>query len=183
MTPSPHDHAPDVRRWLPAVYAIAVIYCLVPFIETFGALWPPQFDSPTWRYGAVGIFLTYVPSIPLGLIIASGVARALGHRPVLRAIGVASILLALVVVVVIGSFALDVVQVRTIVRDAVKGGFDVAAGKAALMGLIVMVTAVLLAISSFRAAAGDAGGRRSTKRHASRSPDLVVGKPTKPVER
>lgn len=181
MTSPAYDEAPAVRRWLPAVYCVGAIYCVVPFIETLGALWPPQLDSATWRYGAVGIFLSYVASIPLGLLIATVVARIMGHRVALRIIGAISILLAVLILVVVGAFALDVVQVRTIVRENVKGGFDLASAKAALMGLLVMVASILLAISSFRGAAKPSNTRRQSRN--ARTTGLVVGEPSSPLER
>ncbi len=179
--PATPERAFDVRRWLPGLYLVGAIYCLMPFIETLGALWPPHPDSAAWRFGAAGIFLSFAASVPLGLLIATAAARVLEHRLALRLIGVISILVAVLLLMIIGAFALDVVQVRSIIKPNVKGGFDVASVKAAMMGLMIMVTMILLAISSFRAAAGEHGARRTTRRD--RAPDLVVGKPSGPVER
>ena len=94
-----------------------------------------------------GIFLSAVGAAPLGLLIALAAAIPLGHRVILRTVGVLAIILTLLVLIVCGAFALDVLQVRSIVRPEVRGGFDVSAAKAVLMGLVVMVTSILIAIA------------------------------------
>ena len=51
--------APDIHRWLPATYLVGLCLFLAPLIQTLGSLWPPHFGEATWRYGAVGIFLSW----------------------------------------------------------------------------------------------------------------------------
>jgi hypothetical protein len=91
----PIERAPDIRRWLPACYLLGLCLCLAPLIQTLGSLWPPRFDEATWRYGAVGIFLSSVGAAPLGLLIILAVALALGHRTVVQVVGVLGIVLTL----------------------------------------------------------------------------------------
>ncbi len=175
------EHAPDIRRWLPAAYFLGFVLFASPVLETFGALWPPHFDAATWRYGAVGIFLSSVGSAPLGLLCMLVAAVVLRHQLALRLIGIAAILMTLFVLTVCGAFALDVIQVRSIVRPAVQGGFDLAAAKAVLMGLVVMVTCILIAVAAFKAAAPGAG-HRSPRRGRSSKTDQLVGAPDGPLE-
>ena len=151
---------------------------MAPLLQTLGSLWPPHFDEAPWRYGAVGIFLSAVGAAPLGLLIALAAAIPLGHRVILRTVGVLAIILTLLVLIVCGAFALDVLQVRSIVRPEVRGGFDVSAAKAVLMGLVVMVTSILIAIASFRTAAPE-GTRRRARRDGA---DLVVARADGPME-
>jgi hypothetical protein len=171
------DPAPDIRRWLPAVYLLALCLCVAPLLQTLGSLWPPHFDEATWRYGAVGIFLSAVGAAPLGLLIALGAAVPLGHRVILRTVGVLAIILTLLVLIVCGAFALDVLQVRSIVRPEVRGGFDLGAAKAVFMALVVMVTSILIAIASFRTASPEP--RRRTRRNGA---DLIVAQAEGPLE-
>ena len=70
---------------------------------------------------------------------------------------------------VCGAFALDVVQVRSIVRPQVRGGFDLAAAKAIFTGLITMATSVLVSVAAFRSATPSSSRRRGRVR-----PELVV---------
>ena len=173
----PIERAPDIRRWLPAGYLVGLCLCLAPLIQTLGSLWPPRLDEATWRYGAVGIFLSSVGAAPLGLLIILAVALALGHRVVVQAVGVLGIVLTLLVLMVCGAFALDVLQVRSIVRPDVRGGFDLTAAKAVFMGLLVMLTSVLISIAAFRNVMGEPSRRRGR-----RQPDLVVARANGPVE-
>jgi hypothetical protein len=78
---------------------------------------------------------------------------------------------------VCGAFALDVLQVRSIVRPAVRGGFDLTAVKAVFTGLIVMVTLVLISIAAFRNVIPEPSRRRGR-----RQPDLVVARADGPLE-
>lgn len=173
----PIERVPDIRRWLPAGYLVGLCLCLAPLIQTLGSLWPPRFDEATWRYGAVGIFLSSVGAAPLGLLIILGVALALGHRAVVQAVGVLGIVLTLLVLMVCGAFALDVLQVRSIVRPAVRGGFDLTAAKAVFTGLIVMLTSVLISIAAFRNVLPEPSRRRGR-----RQPDLVVARADGPLK-
>ena len=169
---------PDIRRWLPATYLVGLCLFLAPLIQTLGSLWPPDFGEATWRYGAIGIFLSASGAAALGLLIVVAAAMAMGHRTMLRVVGILAILLTLVLLIVCGAFALDVVQVRTIVRAQVKGGFDMTAAKAVLMALVVMVTSILIAIAAFRAAAPEGSRRRSRRGR----PVLVVAQADVPLE-
>jgi hypothetical protein len=162
---------PDIRRWLPATYLVALCFVLAPFIQTVGSLWPMRLSEATWRYGAVGIFLSSVGAASIGLLIALAAAVFLGHRVMLRAIGILAIALTLFVLMVCGAFALDVVQVRSIVRTQVRGGFDLAAAKAIFTGLITMATSILVSVAAFRAAAPASSRRRGRAR-----PELVVAR-------
>ncbi len=170
--PSPYKPSPDVRRWLPALYPLALVLCVVPFAETAAGLWPANVDSPAWRFGAVGIFLSFFGSTLLGLLMAVATAHALGHRIASRVLGVVAALLALFLVIICGSFALDVLQVRTIVRLQARRGFELTSAKAMVMGLMSLVTLVLTAIAAFGSAAVD---KDRARRRAPRTGDLVVG--------
>ena len=96
---------PDIRRWLPATYLVALCFVLAPFIQTVGSLWPMRLSEATWRYGAVGIFLSAVGAASIGLLIALAAAVFLGQRVMLRAIGILAIALTLFVLMVCGAFA------------------------------------------------------------------------------
>ena len=170
--------APDIYRWLPATYLVGLCLFLAPLIQTLGSLWPPHFGEATWRYGAIGIFLSASGAAGLGLLIVLAVAMAMGHRVMLRVAGILAILLTLILLIVCGAFALDVVQVRGIVRAQVRGGFDMSAAKAVLMALVVMVASIFIAIAAFRAAAPEGSRRRSRRGR----PDLVVAQADAPLE-
>lgn len=174
LMPSTSDAVPNVRRWLPALYPLAIVLCLVPFIEAVSGLWPPQLGSPTWRFGAAGLFLSFISSSVLAVLIIIAVAHALGHRGIARAMGVVSVLFALWMVVLCAAFTLDTLQVRTIVRSAAQHGFQLAAAKAMITALVVIVAFIALAIAGFKTS-GVPGGNPRSKRRGAPGPGLVVG--------
>jgi hypothetical protein len=182
--PAPRAAAPvpDFRRWLPALYPLACILCLVPFVEAVSGLWPAQFDSAAWRFGAAGLFVSFVSSSVLAVLIALCVAHTLRHRAVARMTGLVSVLFALCMLMLCAAFALDTLQVRALVRASAKHGFDLAAGKAMVLALIVIVAFVMLAVAGFKSAAMPAGAHARHRRQ--RGDGLIVGsEPHGPAEK
>ena len=175
MTAEPAS--PDSLRARPlliAGYGIGLVLILLPVLETFAALWPPNPSNAGWRYAAIGIFFTFLSMAPLGLLVALSCATLLRHGLAVRALAVTSLLLAIVIAVLFGSFSLDFVQVRTLIQPRVKGGFDVAGVKATVTAILSLVSCMILALAGFRVSRDFATHARARPKLDPKR-DMVVG--------
>ena len=82
-----------------------------------------------------------------------------------------SIICTLFMLMLCAAFALDTLQVRSFVRAEAKHGFELAAAKAMILALVVIVAFVMLAVAGFKAASS--GARERHRKH--RGEGLIVG--------
>ena len=158
-----------------AGYGLALILIGLPVLETFSALWPPNPGNAGWRYAAIGIYFTFVSMAPLGLLIAMVCAALLRHALVARSLAIFSVLLALVIAILFGSFSLDFLQVRPMIQPRVKGGFDVAGVKATVTAILALVCCLIIAIAGVRVSRDLSSRVHGRPKHDPKR-DVVVGK-------
>ena len=161
------------RTWLPAVYLLALVLMVLPFVETIAGGWPPRPGEVSWRFGTVGIFANFLGTLFLGLLIGAVTAHLLGHRIVVRALGLVSIFLGLMLVLGMAGFALDYLQLRRMVRPELKGKFDVESIKAAITTFFAIAAALVLGIGGLRASRPPERGEVTHRR--TKGEGLVVG--------
>ena len=120
-------------------YAVALLFVLFPIMDTLAQVWPLGLDSPSWRYGAIGLGANYLISALFGMLGLCLVAALRQHRRTLLGLALLSALGALLLLVGALAFSLDVLQVRAgVPRDdpRTRWLFDVGAAKAALKYLV-----------------------------------------------
>jgi hypothetical protein len=161
-----------LRRLTPAAYAVALVFLLSPLVDVVTNVYPFESGSVQWRYGAVGIMSNYLISAVFGLLLATLVAALAGHVKVLWAAAATNLALAAVLVVIVGLFALDVLQLRNVVRPEAADMFKIGAAKAAFKLLVVAASLVLLGVAGLKAARAEAGTRRDRKDR--KDPPLLV---------
>ncbi len=109
MKPNLPDASPWVVR---GMYFFAFLLVFWPVADFVTNTVPLQFGNPQWRYGFAGLMAGYLNTPLLGLVLAIGLALWQRHGGVLRFLAVIQVLGALVLLLVMAMFALDVVQVR-----------------------------------------------------------------------
>lgn len=126
------------------MYGVALALYLYPVADLFFTMVPVRPDSVQWRYGAVAFGAQTLWSQLLALGLVGVVAFWLGHRIMLRIVGIYSFVLALIVVAAIGSAALDFVQLRRATSPMAYRKFDAGAYRLFVQcGLSVPILAVL----------------------------------------
>ena len=118
-----------------------------------------------------GLLAWRVPLVAAGLLIVLGVAIAAEHDRFLRMSGWFCAVCAAVVVVALGTFALDAIQTRVNVRPEALTSFLVASMTAAGKMILAIVTLVSCAIAGIRTA-------RTTAPQRSERPATVLVSPT-----
>lgn len=103
----------DLSPWLArGLYLFAFALVLTAVIDLASTVWPMHPGDLSWRYGFLGLTAGYLQTPTLGLILAIAVAIWQESPAALRAVGFASILAAVGLLVGMSVFALDVVQMR-----------------------------------------------------------------------
>ncbi len=103
----------DVSPWLiRGIYLFGFALMLTAVIDLFSTVWPLRPTEMTWRYGFIGLAAGYVQTPTLGLLLIAGAAMWTGNTTLLRLVGVASLVVALLLLVFMGVFVPDVLQIR-----------------------------------------------------------------------
>lgn len=103
----------DVSSWLVwGIYLFGIAFMLTAAIDLFTTVWPLRPTEITWRYGFLGLAGGYLQTPTLGLLLIAGGAIWQRNATLLRVAGIAALVGALVLLIAMGIFGLDVLQVR-----------------------------------------------------------------------
>jgi hypothetical protein len=145
----------DAARYLTGpAYGIAVLFVLLPIIDTLAQTWPLALSNPAWRYGTIGLGANYLISALLGMFGLCLLAALGSHRRTLRALTIVNAVAALLLLIAALAFLLDALQLRgTVPRDNPRTLwlFQVGAAKAAFKYLVSAAVMVWLALATWRA--------------------------------
>ena len=105
-----HD---DVSPWLfRGIYLFGIALFVTAAIDLLTTVWPMHPGDIAWRYGFLGLMAGYLQTPTLGLLLIVGTAMWEENGTVLRICGVVGLLAALGLLLVMGMFGLDVMQMR-----------------------------------------------------------------------
>ncbi len=110
-----------VSPWIArGLYLFAVALLLTAVIDLGSTVWPFRPGEVTWRYGFLGLMAGYLQTPTLGLTIALAVALWQESRTMLRVLGTVGLLAAAALLLAVGMFALDVIQMRGMRVDEIQ---------------------------------------------------------------
>lgn len=142
---------------------VGLILILWPIGDHLASVWPVQPGSVQWRYGAAGLLANFLHTPLLGLSILILVAWWTRSAALMRTAGVVSLAAGVLILGVMGVFAMDLQQIRQIrppeARTVVLAGGIIAE----LKYLTTLVATVLLGIGGW-VSAGMLGSRRAPDR-------------------
>ncbi len=135
-------------------YLTAIVTIFFPAVELVLTIVPWSPTVLSWRFGAVGLLARAIMTPLVGWALLFGTALYLGHRRVLRLIGVLSVIGASTLLLFLGMFALDLLDFRGLVRPESSAAFDTSS--AVVLMKLVAASGVLFAfgVGSARAARG-----------------------------
>jgi hypothetical protein len=154
-------------------YFTAFLLVFVPLFQSLGGVWPLGFGNVRWRLSATGTFIQNMQLPFMGLVLMLAIARASGDRTISRGVGVVSALCTVAVVVAVGLFALDSLQVRAIVRTAEMAAYNVAVARVGFALLVYVVAFAVVTFVAFRPREGQQ--KPASKGSRKSAPDESVG--------
>lgn len=165
------DDAPGRRL----VYTTAIMLVIVPLVTSGQVLWPLHLSDIRWRYGAANSLSSMLIMPFLGLALMALMARATENKNVSRLVGLFS---AVFVIGLLGSlalFALDALQLKTIVTSAQEEAFQATSARIVLSTLIFTVGFFVLMITAFKSQRPAIPASRKGPKKADESVGLIVG--------
>ena len=146
-------HSDDGARRL--LYLCAFILFFMPYFQAFAGIWPLQLGALQWRFQATGA-LSGILMLPfIGMVLGLVIARASGHKGISRLIGVVAAITTVALLIAIGLFLMDALQLRKIVPDKSMMAFNKATFTATSTLLISFVVFAVLTVVSFRGPTGE----------------------------
>ncbi|HEX8360748.1 MAG TPA: hypothetical protein VF613_11590 [Longimicrobium sp.] len=143
-----------LRSLAPPLYLLALLMCVVPLVDLVAALRPYQLGSAHWRYGAIGL-LGNALMLPLaGLVIATATAVLLEHTRTRRALAYLSLAGAAMLLVTMGDFTLDALQIRTSLPGEVMTRFAFASALSLLKQAFGLALLASIGVGQLRALRG-----------------------------
>lgn len=164
--------ADTTARFAGPAYAIALLFIVLPVLDTLAQVWPVNLGSPGWRYGAVGLGANYLVSMLFGMLGLAAIAGWGSHRRTLKLLAVVFVAAGLIMLVGVIGFLLDALQLRPgIPKDDARTlqMFDVGVAKATLKYLLSAPVALWLAVAAWR------GARAIPRSAPDEAPKLVGG--------
>jgi chromate transport protein ChrA len=157
------------RTLMSAVYPILAVLVLHQLADVMVSITPMRVDDVTWRYGATGLLIGAAPTMAIGLALMLLVSAVLDNRVAARVLGILATVVAVVVGIAILSFGLDALQVRRMIREDAKPGFDDAGLKTMVLAILFVPALLYTGWQGIRFAKGT-----GEKRDAD-GPPIVIG--------
>lgn len=139
---------PPSRFVFVALYAAALVVLLDQAAELVASMYPFQIGDIQWRFGAFGLIVGRTTTAVLVDVLVFMAALGLMHRSVLGAWAIVHLVAAVALVIGLVSFSLDALELRRRAVPEVAGTFDLAAGRAAVVVLVVAVYCVWAGVAT-----------------------------------
>lgn len=140
-------------------YVLAILLVLYPAMDLAANVWPWKAGEVGWRYGTYGILSGYFMTPLMGLMLAVGVALALGHARRAKVLASLAWVVGLVFFAATVMYALDALQVRSTVPDQARTQFSIGTIKAVVKNVISAFVLLWIGWVGFRGAKGSASSR------------------------
>lgn len=157
------------RTLMSAVYPILTVLVLHQLAEVMISITPMRLDDVTWRYGATGLLIGATPTVAIGIGLMLLISGLMDNRTAARWLGIVAMGVAVIIAFAILSFGLDALQVRRMIREDAKPGFDDAGLKSMVLAIMFVPTMFYTGWQGFRFAKG-AGEKRDVD-----GPPIVIG--------
>ncbi len=133
------------------LYVCFLIGMVIPLVDLVGNVYPFQFSSLGWRYGAEGLLSSFTLMPLLALALFAAVAAVAENRGVLRVVSIIALAAGALLVVLTLSFILDAVQLRRQAPPESVSMFDIGVVKALAKHIITIFGMVWLGLSALGA--------------------------------
>jgi hypothetical protein len=138
------QRSPQVRVFLPALYALAAFIAIAPIVDVIGAAWPLRPADAAWRFGTLGLEFRSILLQVAGVGLAMTVAAVMSHRAVLRVLSIGAFVFALALGAGIARFIADYRLTIALVDAAAGVDFGPSAFRAMLAATLAVPVLTVL---------------------------------------
>jgi FlaA1/EpsC-like NDP-sugar epimerase len=154
--------ASPLTRFAAPLYLTAALFVTMPIVDAITNVYPFNLGASTWRYGAIGAAANYLISVVFGALLLVLTAAHNQHTRTMRAGAIGSLVGAVLLVLMAGEFALDVLQLRSVVPPEDMRAYVVGATKAELKFLLSAAALAAIGLVAWKAGRRSGSGRRDT---------------------
>jgi hypothetical protein len=131
----------DADPLIGPAYLVALLLICTPALDFFSGIQPITLNNIQWRFGAVGLMAGFLLTPLLGIVVAMGVAAYADHGVFQRILAILNITIAMMCLVLLIFFTLDILQLNNQVDAEAVGQFRSAAWKALAkhLGFIIVM--------------------------------------------
>ena len=129
--------ATQLRQLGSVIYYAAVALMINSFAQFAIQVWPLKLSELNWRVGAAGLLMDALLGTVLPLVLFTFAAFMNNDRRLLQVLRWAAIVIGVLTIALLVSFALDSVQIRAQLPQNVKGNFIKVAARASLIGILL----------------------------------------------
>jgi hypothetical protein len=140
-----------LQRFVAPAYITAAIFIITAVLDIATLAYPANPSAIVWRFGTIGAISNYLLTAFFGATMACATAMYYRHLTMLRILAVLSLLSALILVVVLGDFALNVAQIHRSVPQQQMNAFQIGTAKATIKYGMTIVALVVLAVVCWKA--------------------------------
>jgi hypothetical protein len=133
------------------LYAVAAMLVLFPVADVGTQLgWQASPLTLNWRTGVVGLVGSALLTPTFGMVLALVTAHLFGHRWMQSALGVLAAVGAIVLLLVLGLFTLDSIQLGDSLTDEMRFSYWMAVGRAMFQVGFTLVVLITMSVASYR---------------------------------
>lgn len=151
-----------LRRVAVPAWVMVAILVVFPILDLVQGVWPVRMGDVSWRVASVGLFSRAMLTPILGLVVAYAAALLLEQRRVVRTMAVLNGLMTVVLLAVLGFYALDAVELRARLASENRN-YDLGIGFSFLKYGFGLAMLLVLTVSEWRTAGTM---RRGSRRQA-----------------
>jgi len=164
------------RRLAVPCYIVAVAFIVLPVFDQVLQLAPTMhIHDARWRFGALGLLSNILLLPLLGMTLAFALSAIFELPQWQRALSIVAVVGIVLIVIAIGVFALDAIQVRSLMRVERLSSWTIATLTATGKYILAAVTLALFARAGF------AASTRSKTSAKDRGAGLIVGRQPRPA--
>lgn len=145
-------------------YLFLVVLFMWPVIDLFSNTWPLQPGNIQWRIGFMGMFTAYFTTPLLAIVLSMALAFVLSHKNTLRIFSVICFLGVVVMVIAMGLFALDAIQLRSGIPAENRAAFNAGTILTELKFFSVFLVLIFLGWGGWKTAGNVPGKPKSSER-------------------
>jgi hypothetical protein len=153
-----HDTDRISGLWVTGAYFFLFTLFMWPLVDLLSNAWPLQPGNIQWRFGFMGLMTAYLHTPLLALALLMGLGFARGHKKTLRLLSLLLLTGAFLLILVMGLFALDAIQLRSVTPEENLGAFHAGSILSELKFFTAMASAGLLGWGGWKTA-GNLGGK------------------------
>jgi hypothetical protein len=140
-----------IHRFVAPAYITAGIFLITAALDIATLAYPANPSAIVWRFGTVGAISNYLMTGFFGLTMACATAMYYRHLAMLRVLSVLSLAGAVMLLVILGDFGLNVAQIHRTVPPAQMNAFQIGTAKATIKYGMTIVALLVLAIVCWKA--------------------------------